>query len=208
MTEGIEILFRLKGNDLDDLCDATEAAIEAGGGFGWLAPPERTVLESYWKGALLVPRLRVFVARLDGVICGSAQLLRPAGNNEAQAFSAQLQHAFVAPWARGHGLARALTLAVEEEARRESYTVLVLDVRETQEAAIKLYESLGFTRWGTNLFYARVGGRYLAGYHYIKPLDAGVTTGAVTASARKMPARKKPARKQPAKTARKKPKKG
>ena len=194
MTEGIEILFRLKGNDLDDLCDATEAAIEAGGGFGWLAPPERTVLESYWKGALLVPRLRVFVARLDGVICGSAQLLRPAGNNEAQAFSAQLQHAFVAPWARGHGLARALTLAVEEEARRESYTILVLDVRETQEAAIKLYESLGFTRWGTNPFYARVGGRYLSGYHYLKPLDAGVTTGAVTASAQKKPGGKKPAK--------------
>ncbi len=194
MSEGIEILFRLKGNDLDDLCDATEAAIEAGGGFGWLAPPERTVLESYWKGALLVPRLRVFVARLDGVICGSAQLLRPAGNNEAQAFSAQLQHAFIAPWARGHGLARALTQAVEDEARRESFTILILDVRETQEAAIKLYESLGFSRWGTNPFYARVGGRYLAGYHYFKPLDAGVTTGAVTASARKKAVKNKPAK--------------
>ncbi len=194
MTERIGILARLKGNDLDDLCDATEAAVEAGGGFGWLEPPERTVLESYWKGTLLVPRLRVFVARLDGVICGSAQLLRPAGNNEAQAFSAVLQHAFVAPWARGHGLARALTLAVEDEARRESFTVLLLDVRETQEAAIKLYESLGFTRWGTNPFYARVGGRYLAGYHYLKPLDAGVTTGAVTASARKKIAVKAPAK--------------
>ncbi len=184
MTERIEILTRLKGNDLDDLCDATEAAVEAGGGFGWLAPPERTVLESYWKGALLVPRLQLFAARLDGVICGSGQLLRPAGNNEAQAFSARLQHAFIAPWARGYGLARALTLAVEEEARRESFTVLFLDVRETQEAAIKLYESLGFTRWGANPFYARVGGRYLAGYHYLKPLDAGVTTGAVTTSAK------------------------
>ena len=194
MTERIEILVRFKGNDLDDLCDATEAAIEVGGGFGWLAPPERTVLESYWKGALLVPLLRVFVARLDGVICGSAQLLRPAGNNEAQAFSAQLQHAFVAPWARGHGLARALTLAVEEEARRESFTVLLLDVRETQEAAITLYESLGFTRWGANPFYARADGHYLAGYHYLKPIDAGVTTGAVTASARKKIAVKAPAK--------------
>ncbi len=194
MTERIEILVRFKGNDLDDLCDATEAAIEVGGGFGWLAPPERTVLESYWKGALLVPLLRVFVARLDGVICGSAQLLRPAGNNEAQAFSAQLQHAFVAPWARGHGLARALTLAVEEEARRESFTVLLLDVRETQEAAITLYESLGFTRWGANPFYARTDGHYLAGYHYLKPIDAGVTTGAVTASARKKIAVKAPAK--------------
>ncbi len=34
--------------DLADLCDATEAAIIDGGGFGWLTPPSRHVLERYW----------------------------------------------------------------------------------------------------------------------------------------------------------------
>ena len=29
------------GSDLNDLCDAAEAAIEEGGGFGWLKPPPR-----------------------------------------------------------------------------------------------------------------------------------------------------------------------
>jgi hypothetical protein len=36
-------------------------------------------------------------------VVGSAQLVRPPRNNEAQAFSAQITHAFIAPYARGHG---------------------------------------------------------------------------------------------------------
>ena len=70
-----------------------------------------------------------------------------------------------------------MTLSVEDEARRAGFTVLTLDVRETQEAAIKLYESLGYLKWGTNPFYARVNGRYVVGLHYLKTLDSGVTTG-------------------------------
>ena len=45
-----------------------------GGGFGWLKPPPRQVLENYWKGVLLVPERRLVVGRLDGIIAGSAQL--------------------------------------------------------------------------------------------------------------------------------------
>lgn len=201
MHKGVELLTAFNGNDLADLCDATEAAIEAGGGFGWLNPPQRSVLEAYWRGVLLVPQRALFAARLDGVICGSAQLARPAGNNEAQAFSAQLQHAFIAPWARGHGLARELTLAVEDEARREGFTVLTLDVRETQEAAIQLYGTLGYVRWGTNPFYARVNGSYVVGYHYYKPLDAGVTTAAVEAKTKMKLGRKPKAGAKPKKPA-------
>ncbi len=166
----IETCGAFEGSDLYDLCEATEAAILDGGGFGWLKPPRRQVLEAYWKGVLLVPERTLFVARLDGVICGSAQLLGPAPNNQAQAFAAQLQSAFVAPWARGHGLARGLTLAVEEAARKAGVGVLTLDVRSTQEAAVALYESLGFVRWGTNPKYARVKGRLIAGHYYYKDL--------------------------------------
>jgi len=174
----VERLTAFRPGELDDLCEATDAAIEAGGGFGWVNPPPRDTLESYWRGVLLVPERSLFVARLDGTICGSAQLLRPSRNNEAQAFAAQLQSTFFAPWARGHGLARMLTVAIEEEARRAGFTVLLLDVRETQERAIAHYKSLGYVCWGTNPFYARVGGKYLAGHYYYKTLDAGLTTGA------------------------------
>jgi ribosomal protein S18 acetylase RimI-like enzyme len=166
----VERLERFEGTDLGDLCDATETAILAGGGFGWLKPPPRANLERYWQGVLLVPERKLFVGRLDGTIAGSAQLVRPPRNNEAQAAVATLTTNFVAPWARGHGLARALTEAVEEAARADGFHFLALDVRATQEAAIQLYESLGFERWGSNPNYAVVEGKPVAGYYYSKRL--------------------------------------
>ena len=73
---------------------------------------------------------------------------------------------------RGHGLARMLTLGVEERARELGYHVLNLDVRETQEAAIRLYESLGYVRWGINPDYAQVRGKIIRGFYYSKRLRA------------------------------------
>src|SRR5262245_33597307 len=166
----VERLREVRGNDLSDLCDAAEEGIKAGGGFGWLTPPPRPVMESFWRGVLLIPDRMLFVGRLDGVIAGTAQLLRPAKNNEAQARSATMTTHFVAPWARGHGLARAIVLAVEEAAHTAGALVLNLDVRETQEAAIQLYQSLGYSRWGTHPRYARVGGQWIAGFSLYKDL--------------------------------------
>ncbi len=190
MTAKVELLTSLGRGDLNDLCESTEAAILDGGGFGWLKPPPRQVLESYWKGVLLIPERTLFAARLDNVICGSAQLFRPSRNNEAQAFAAQLQSAFVAPWARGHGAARMLTVAVDEAAREAGYEVLTLDVRETQSAAIALYESLGFTRWGTNPNYARVGAKFIAGHYYYKNLGTGRGKAKAAESRPRQPAKK------------------
>lgn len=167
----VETVTALKGADRHDLCDAAEAAILEGGGFGWLKPPPRHVLEAYWQGVVLVPERRLFVARLDGVIGGSAQLVRPTRNNEAQAHAAAMTTSFVAPWARGHGLARGLVLAVEQAAHEEGFAVVNLDVRETQEAAIALYEALGYRCWATHPYYARVDGRWVAGHYYTKVVN-------------------------------------
>lgn len=166
----VEQLRSLEGTDLHDLCDAAEAAIAEGGGFGWVKRPPRHIMESYWKGVLLVPERSLFVARLDRTICGSAQLVRPPRNNEAQGFAAQLMHNFIAPWARGHGLARRLVAAVEEVAREAGIAILNLDVRATQAAAIQLYESMEYVRWGTHPCYARVDGDIVPGHFYYKRL--------------------------------------
>ena len=162
----------LSDDDLAVLCEAADAAILEGGGFGWIKSPGRLALERYFRGILLVPERELFVARLDGDIVGSAQLVRPPRNNEAQAFAATLMHAFTAPYARGHGLARLLTLRVEDGARAMGYQVLNLDVRESQQAAIRLYESLGYARWGRNPAYARVAGRTVAGVYFHKMLQS------------------------------------
>ncbi len=161
----------LSDDDMQALCEATDAAILDGGGFGWVTSPGRRTLEQYFRGILLVPERALFVGRLDGTIVGATQLLRPPRNNEAQAMSATLMHSFIAPYARGHGLARMMTEAVEDCARALGYQVLNLDVRETQEAAIRLYDSLGYRHWGTHPHYARVGGETVAGFFFTKRLQ-------------------------------------
>ena len=167
----VERLTAFSDEDLAALCEAANAAIIDGGGFGWVNPPGRAALEAYFKGVLLVPGRELFASRLDGTLVGSVQLVRPPRNNEAQAFAAHLTLSFIAPYARGHGLARMMTARVEEGARALGYHALNLDVRETQEAAIALYESMGYIRWGIHPAYARVGGRTLRGLYYYKPLQ-------------------------------------
>jgi len=168
----VERLVEFTDDDLHALCEATHAAIIDGGGFGWVNPPGHRALESYFRGVLLVPERELFVARLDGTVVGSAHLVRPPRNNEAQSFSAHVMHSYIAPYARGHGLARMLTLGVEERARELGYHILNLDVRETQEAAIRLYESLGYIRWGVHPEYALVRGQIVQGFYYYKRLRA------------------------------------
>ena len=167
----VERITQFTGRALTELCEAAEDAIKAGGGFGWLKPPPRHVMEAYWRGVLLVPERQLFIGRLEGVVAGSAQLWRSPRNNEAQAHAATLTTNFVASWARGHGLARLLTGTVEAAAREAGFKVLNLDVRETQEAAIQLYESFGYERWGRHPRYAMVAGEPVAGLFYFKCLD-------------------------------------
>ena len=176
----VERLTRFAGPDLHDLCDAAEAAILDGGGFGWLSPPERHTMETYWKGVLVVPERELFVARLDRTIAGSAQLVRPPRNNEAQAYVGHLTTSFIAPWARGHRLARKLVEAIEAAAREAGLRVLNLDVRQSQEAAIRLYESLGYRCWGIHPHYAWIEDHWVTGRSYLKELQG--STGAAGAT--------------------------
>ena len=179
----VDRLSTISEDDMQALCEATDAAILDGGGFGWVHSPGRQSLERYYNGLLLVPERALFVGRLDGVIVGAAQLIRPARNMEAQALAATLAHSYVAPYARGHGIARQLTLKVEESARALGYQVLNLDVRETQTAAIRMFERLGFERWGYHPCYARIDGRTVGGFFYYKRLQTGEKSGRAPASA-------------------------
>lgn len=171
----VEHLEELHPGELQDLCDATETAIEGGGGFGWVDIPARDALERYWSGVLAMPARILLVAKLDGVICGTCQLLKAPPNNEAQAHAVQLTTHFVAPWARGHSLAKMLVEKAEEIARKEGFTVINLDVRETLEQAINLYESLDYIRMGEHPHYAHVNGKVLKGYYYYKVIDTSAS---------------------------------
>jgi phosphoribosylformimino-5-aminoimidazole carboxamide ribotide isomerase len=169
----VERLAELSDDDGAALCEATTAAILDGGGFGWVQPPGRAALERYFQGLLMVPERILFAGRLGGTIVGAAQLVRPARHMESQAMAASLVHLHVAPYARGRGVGRALALEVENCARAYGYQVLNLDLRETQGAAIRLVERLGYERWGHHPCYARVDGRTVGGFFYFKKLQSG-----------------------------------
>ena len=166
----VELVKKFRRADLIDLAEATHEAITDGIGVGWVRPPAHQRLEAYWKGVLVVPERDLFLGRLDETVAGSIQLLRSPPNFEAGVFSASIDTHFVAPWARGHGLAKMLLEAAEEAARIAGLSVMRLDVRESQERAVTLYESSGYKRWGTLEKYHLVDEEFVAGYFYVKDL--------------------------------------
>lgn len=170
----VEKLDVFKGADLSDLCDATEATMQDTYGFSIgfhrSEPLVRDRLEAYFKGVLLVPERQLIGGRYDGTLAGSIQLVKPAASNQTSAFAASVDNHFVAPWARGHGMARKLLEAAEREARACGITVIKLSVRATREAAIHLYEICDYKRWGTLEKYEIMAGEMVAGHFYYKEL--------------------------------------
>lgn len=171
MASRVDKITEFRHADLYELCGATEDAIRDGIGFNWVIPPGSDVLEAYWKGVLVVPERVLFVARLDGTLAGSVQLLKPGISKETSSFCVAMEAHFIAPWARGHGLAKMLLEAAEREARALGFSVIRLSVRETQERAIKLYEDHGYVHWGTLPYYEFVNAKMIAGRFYYKNVD-------------------------------------
>jgi len=166
----VESLSFLNSLDLADLCNITEQAIKAGGGFGWLKVPTRNTLNKYWKGVVLIKNRKLIVGRLNDVIAGALQLMFQPSNNEAQRNIINITSHFVVPWARGHGLAKAMIDKAEIVGVENGANCVQLDVRETQDAAIQLFNSKGYKKWGTNPHYAQVDGKNIKGFYYFKKL--------------------------------------
>lgn len=171
----IEAVSELTPAELIDLCEATEATITDNKhaftvGLKRTKPFLKDQLEAYWKGVLLVPERQLIIGRIDNIIAASIQLVLPPPSNQTSAFAGQLFHHFVAPWARGHGLARKLLDLAEIEAQKAGLTSLRLDVRAKLIAANRLYDSQGYKCWGTLPKYEFIDGKYVSGNFYYKNL--------------------------------------
>ena len=164
----VDVLEKISNTDLADLCYNTEQAVKAGGGFGWITVPPRDVLKKYWNSMLLTNTNTLIVGRLNGDIAGSMQLSFYPPNNEAQKSISSIQSHFVAPWARGYGLAKAMIDYAILKSKENNKVSIQLDIRETQTAAIQLFESKGFIRWGENPKYAFINGNPIKGYYYYR----------------------------------------
>ena len=166
----VETLKSISDLDLADLCNITEQAIKDGGGFGWLKAPPREMLKKYWKGLIIVQNRKLVVGRLNNAIAGTMQLGFQPLNNEAQKNIINITSHFVAPWARGYGLAKKMIDHAESISREGGGTCLQLDIRETQQAAIQLFKSKGFVEWGENPNYAFVQGENIKGLYFYKKI--------------------------------------
>ena len=104
-----------------------------------LFPPEDNHYLSV--DALLRPEISFFVAEEDDRILGTIALARKDGYGEVKSM-------FVAPAARGRGVARALLAHLEDVARAMGLPLLRLETGNLLAAAIALYEAQGFRRCG------------------------------------------------------------
>jgi GNAT superfamily N-acetyltransferase len=103
--------------------------------------------EERWRERLELPGSHNLVALLDGRPVGMASGVpddsRPAGDHARELISM-----WIAPEARGRGVADLLIRTVEDWARGAGGTELRLAVTETNEPAIALYHRHGFAETG------------------------------------------------------------
>ena len=129
-------------------------SVEGGASVGFVWPMTRTKAETWWEETLAShargERL-ILAAEARGRLDGTVQLIPTPKEN--QAFRADLTKLLVRRSARRQGLGAALMRAAEDEARRIGRTLLTLDT-EVGSAAERLYERLGWKRYGEIPAYA------------------------------------------------------
>ncbi|MBT5074836.1 MAG: GNAT family N-acetyltransferase [Kordiimonadaceae bacterium] len=167
----VDEVTNLDNVDILELCETTRVAILAHEGFNWLTPPAEKTLESFWKSVFIIPERTLIIARMEGQIAGCCQLVRPPKNNEAGAFRGNIETFFLAPWARGHNLAKTMLRKAEDVARAQGCRTLECHMASDQQAAIAICEWIGMDRWGIKERYARINDVFVPGYYYSKDLD-------------------------------------
>lgn len=139
---------------VDELANVLQACVLDGASVGFVLPFPIEDAVAFWRG--LIPGVReggrrLLVARLDGHVVGTVQLVlaMPANGRHR----ADIVKLLVHPAARRRGIARALMLRAEALARAERRSLLILDTRQG-DSAEPLYRALGFALTGVVPGYA------------------------------------------------------
>lgn len=122
--------------------------VRGGASIGFMNPFSDEEALSWWSGILdevAAGRTILFVAEDGGATVGTAQLIPATKPN--QPHRADVSKVMVHSTARQRGIGKALMDAVDDEARRRSLTVLVLDTA-TGSPAERLYQSTGWSKVG------------------------------------------------------------
>jgi len=136
------------------LAELLADAVNGGASVGFVTPFGPREAANWWRSLsadIESGRVILLAARQGDRIVGTVQLrLAPLPNSRHRAEVAKL---LVHRDARRRGIARALLAAIEDVARREGRTLLVLDTISGSEAD-HLYRSLGWTEVGSVPNYA------------------------------------------------------
>jgi ribosomal protein S18 acetylase RimI-like enzyme len=142
---------------LPQLVALLQDAVQNGSSVGFLPPLETETAERYWFESFkeVTQGKRVLlVASEGGAVAGSVQLALATKQNSLH--RAEVQKLVVHTRFRQRGIARALMHAVEDAAREQGRTLLILDT-EQGCVAESLYVKSGYTRAGVIPNYARNG---------------------------------------------------
>jgi len=132
----------------DGLIELLRDVVDGGASVNFIAPLDLAVAEAFWEkvAAEVGANQRVVLVALDGErVVGDVQLVYAMQQNGQH--RAEVQKVFTHSSVRRRGIATMLMRAVEDEARKEQRTLLVLDT-ERGSAAEKLYEQIGYVRVG------------------------------------------------------------
>jgi ribosomal protein S18 acetylase RimI-like enzyme len=139
---------QMLATDTSMLGDLLHDCVHAGAAVSFVLPFSRENATAFWRDKVLstvkAGTCVVVVARREEKIVGTVQFDLATPPN--QPHRAEVKKLLVHPDARRDGIARALMLALEEQARNVGRTLLTLDT--ASEAAEKLYLSLGYVRVG------------------------------------------------------------
>lgn len=142
---------------LPDFVDLLCATVDDGASVGFLPPLSTQEAEAYWQSVLsdmAQSKLLLWGARQHGRVMGTVQLhpvLKPNGRHRAE-----VAKLLVHPHSRRQGIARALMVALEQEAILRGRTTLVLDTRQGDPSEL-LYTRLGYVKAGVIPHFARNG---------------------------------------------------
>jgi GNAT superfamily N-acetyltransferase len=133
---------------VDALADVLVDCVEAGASVSFMWPLSRERAQAFWRGVAEAvaggERVLLVAEDAEGIV-GTVQLI--TGLPENQPHRAEVAKMLVHRRARRRGIAQMLMAAVDDAARAERRTVLVLDTV-TGGDAERLYERAGWQRVG------------------------------------------------------------
>ena len=156
---------------LDGLTELLVDCVEGGASVSFMLPFEAAQARSFWRkvldGVARGERTLLVAEDEEGRIVGTVQMITAMPDN--QPHRADIAKLLVHRQARRGGVGKQLMLAIEDEARKQRRSVLVLDTASPE--AERLYERLGWQRVGVVPNYALMpDGAMAATAYYYKQL--------------------------------------